>query len=131
MSTAEFGSLTLLLLVVLTFAHLLGHLFIKLRQPRVVGEILAGVVLGPSIFGHFFPHLAARIFTGNNSPGAGDHHAITGNHDCWIRHTGACGLLRDRVDDHDPALLAINLVVTVGWTLTFLSWRKDKLEEQG
>jgi Kef-type K+ transport system membrane component KefB len=76
MSTAEFGSLTLLLLVVLTFAHLLGHLFIKLRQPRVVGEILAGVVLGPSILGHFFPHLAARIFTSNNSPGAGDHHAV-------------------------------------------------------
>jgi hypothetical protein len=31
----------------------------------------------------------------------------------------------------DPALLAINLVVTVGWTLTFLSWRKDKAEERG
>ena len=26
----------------------------------------------------------------------------------------------------DPALLAINLVVIVGWALTFLSWRKDK-----
>ena len=31
----------------------------------------------------------------------------------------------------DPALLAINLVVTVGWTLTFLSWRKDKADERG
>jgi O-antigen/teichoic acid export membrane protein len=31
----------------------------------------------------------------------------------------------------DPALLAINLVVTVGWALTFLSWRKDKAEERG
>jgi hypothetical protein len=31
----------------------------------------------------------------------------------------------------DPALLVINLVVTVGWTLTFLSWRKDKAEERG
>ena len=30
----------------------------------------------------------------------------------------------------DPALLAINLVVTVGWALTFLSWRKDKAEER-
>jgi len=28
-------------------------------------------------------------------------------------------------------LLAINLVVTVGWALTFLSWRKDKAEERG
>ena len=31
----------------------------------------------------------------------------------------------------DPALLAINLVVTVGWTLTFLSWRKDRAEQRG
>jgi hypothetical protein len=30
----------------------------------------------------------------------------------------------------DPALLAINLVVIVGWALTFLSWRKDKAEER-
>ena len=31
----------------------------------------------------------------------------------------------------DPALLAISLVVIVGWALTFLSWRKDKAEECG
>jgi|GEM_PF-3117761 len=31
----------------------------------------------------------------------------------------------------DPALLTINLVVTVGWTLTFLSWRKDRTEARG
>ena len=31
----------------------------------------------------------------------------------------------------DPALLAVNLVVTVGWALTFLSWRSDKAEERG
>ena len=31
----------------------------------------------------------------------------------------------------DPALLVINLVVAVGFTLTFLSWRKDKAEERG
>ena len=31
----------------------------------------------------------------------------------------------------DPALVAINLVVTVGWALTFLSWRKDEAEERG
>ena len=31
----------------------------------------------------------------------------------------------------DPALLAISLVVAVGWTLTFLSWRKDTAEQRG
>ena len=31
----------------------------------------------------------------------------------------------------DPALLAISLVVIVGWTLTFLSRRKDTAEQRG
>ncbi|MEZ0353377.1 cation:proton antiporter [Mycobacterium sp. pR1184] len=41
--------MTLLLLVGL--AQLLGYLFMKLRQPKVVGEILAGIVLGPALLG--------------------------------------------------------------------------------
>jgi Kef-type K+ transport system membrane component KefB len=42
---------TLLLLVGL--AQLLGCLFVKLRQPKVIGEILAGIVLGPALIGRF------------------------------------------------------------------------------
>jgi Kef-type K+ transport system membrane component KefB len=73
MSTAEFGSLTLLLLVVVTAAQLLGHLFAKLRQPRVVGEILAGVLLGPSLLGRLAPSLSTKIFVGNSGS---DHLAV-------------------------------------------------------
>jgi Kef-type K+ transport system membrane component KefB len=32
-------------------AQLLGYFFVRLRQPKVVGEILAGVVLGPALVG--------------------------------------------------------------------------------
>jgi Kef-type K+ transport system membrane component KefB len=32
-------------------AQLLGYLFVKLGQPKVIGEILAGVVLGPALLG--------------------------------------------------------------------------------
>jgi Kef-type K+ transport system membrane component KefB len=45
------GPLILFLAILLTSAHLLGHLFTRLRQPRVIGEILAGILLGPFVLG--------------------------------------------------------------------------------
>jgi Kef-type K+ transport system membrane component KefB len=32
-------------------AQLLGYVFVRLRQPKVIGEILAGIVLGPAVLG--------------------------------------------------------------------------------
>src|SRR5438270_11746884 len=61
MSNTEFGSLTLFLFLLLALARILGNLFARWRQPRVVGEILAGVLLGPSLLGHFAPALAAAL----------------------------------------------------------------------
>jgi Kef-type K+ transport system membrane component KefB len=52
MSSQEFGSLSLLVALLLASAHVLGLLFTRLRQPRVVGEILAGLLLGPSVLGY-------------------------------------------------------------------------------
>ncbi len=69
MSTADFGSLTLVLFVLITLAHILGYISVKLRQPRVLGEIMAGVLLGPSILGHFVPELAANLSNTHISPG--------------------------------------------------------------
>jgi len=39
-------------LLFISAAHLLGLMFVRLRQPRVIGEILAGVLLGPTLLGH-------------------------------------------------------------------------------
>ena len=61
MSTTEFGCLTFQLLLLITTAHLLGHLFARWRQPRVIGEILAGVLLGPSLVAHLPVGLANFI----------------------------------------------------------------------
>jgi Kef-type K+ transport system membrane component KefB len=41
--------LDIFLIVVL--ARILGNLFLKISQPRVVGEILAGILLGPTLLG--------------------------------------------------------------------------------
>src|SRR5579884_841019 len=45
------GPLIFFIAILLTSAHLLGHLFARLRQPRVIGEILAGILLGPFVLG--------------------------------------------------------------------------------
>ena len=51
MSNSDLTSILFLLLLLVGLAQLLGSLFVKLRQPRVVGEILAGIVLGPALIG--------------------------------------------------------------------------------
>src|SRR4051812_11210350 len=53
MSNSEIGHLIFLLFLLVAAAHLLGYVFVRLRQPRVIGEILAGVILGPAILGRF------------------------------------------------------------------------------
>ncbi|HUK46313.1 MAG TPA: cation:proton antiporter [Terriglobales bacterium] len=59
MSDAALTQVLLVLLLLVGFAQLLGYLFVRLRQPKVVGEILAGIVLGPALLGRFpyFAHL--------------------------------------------------------------------------
>jgi len=49
MSNSDLTSVLLLLLLLVALAHVLGYLFVKLRQPKVVGEIMAGVLLGPAV----------------------------------------------------------------------------------
>jgi Kef-type K+ transport system membrane component KefB len=44
-------SLLSTLLVVVVAARLLGRLFARYNQPEMVGEILAGILLGPAVFG--------------------------------------------------------------------------------
>ena len=61
MSEADFGSLALLLFLLIAAAHVLGYLFTRLRQPRVIGEILAGVLLGPSLLGRFLPFAGTGV----------------------------------------------------------------------
>jgi len=51
MANTNLTSVLFVLLLLVTLAQLLGWLFVKLRQPKVVGEILAGIVLGPAFIG--------------------------------------------------------------------------------
>src|ERR1700758_3550178 len=51
MSNAQLTQVLFALLLLVGLAQMVGYLFVKLRQPKVVGEILAGVVLGPALLG--------------------------------------------------------------------------------
>ena len=51
MSNSDLTSILLILLLLVGLAQLLGYLFTRLRQPKVVGEMLAGILLGPTVVG--------------------------------------------------------------------------------
>jgi Kef-type K+ transport system membrane component KefB len=49
--------------VILAVCRLVGWIGQKyLHQPQVVGEMIAGVILGPSLFGLFLPEIQAAVF---------------------------------------------------------------------
>jgi Kef-type K+ transport system membrane component KefB len=54
--------LILQILSIILVARLFGWLMIKIGQPTVVGEIIAGIVLGPSLLGLFFPQFSSFLF---------------------------------------------------------------------
>lgn len=57
------------LAVLIGTARLFGELAQRLQQPAVLGELLAGVLLGPTVFGWLAPSWQQRLFptTGNNA----------------------------------------------------------------
>jgi Kef-type K+ transport system membrane component KefB len=50
-SNSDLASVLFILLLLVGLSQLLGYFFAKLRQPKVIGEIMAGVVLGPALIG--------------------------------------------------------------------------------
>jgi len=48
--------------VILISARILGELCRKYKQPAVIGEIIAGIILGPSLFGWLFPAQFSYVF---------------------------------------------------------------------
>ena len=50
------------IIAVLPMVRLFGFLFKHIGQPGVIGEIVAGIVLGPSVLGYFFPDVFQALF---------------------------------------------------------------------
>lgn len=65
----QIGTLLLALGLLIGCARLLGEIARRWHQPAVLGELLAGVLLGPTVFGQFAPDLQRVLFpaTGLNA----------------------------------------------------------------
>ena len=55
-------TLVLQIAVILAACRMMGSLFKNMHQPRVVGEMFAGILLGPSLLGWIAPHFSAYLF---------------------------------------------------------------------
>lgn len=55
--------LLLQIISILIVSRIFSFIFVKIGQPTVIGEILAGIVLGPSLLGYYFPDAFHFLFT--------------------------------------------------------------------
>ncbi len=62
LSESQLHVLLLQLYLLYTCARVFGEVFRRWHQPPIVGELLAGVVLGPTLFGRFWPSGYAAVF---------------------------------------------------------------------
>jgi Kef-type K+ transport system membrane component KefB len=58
----------LALVVIIVVARILGALFRRLNLPQVMGEVVAGILLGPSFLGLLAPEVASRILPVSTAP---------------------------------------------------------------
>src|SRR5215211_3952721 len=71
LSGADLVHLIVAGVLLLVTAHGLGLVFARMRQPRVAGEILGGLLLGPTLFGQVAPDWQAAVFRSNRATEVG------------------------------------------------------------
>lgn len=62
LSTSEISITFLALFLLLFFAYIFGKLFELIKAPKVVGEIVGGMIIGGSCIGYLFPEFFNSIF---------------------------------------------------------------------
>lgn len=70
MNHVQLIQLFLCLGIMLLSGRLLGEFFRKLKMPIVVGELIAGIILGPTVLGQYYPELNETIFTTKGTVGS-------------------------------------------------------------
>lgn len=62
LATTDLARVLVAVCLLVLLAHLLGHVFSIFRQPPVIGEILAGLLLGPTVLGAVAPAVERAMF---------------------------------------------------------------------
>ena len=65
------ASVLLALVVVIVTARAVGTFFAWMRQPPVIGEVIAGILLGPSLLGRLAPEVSCYVFRPEMLPSLG------------------------------------------------------------
>ncbi len=77
LTPAEITTLLAGFALMLAVARAFGEIFNHFRQPAIVGEILAGILLGPTVFGALFPGTFSAIFPATGPVAIAYHTVIT------------------------------------------------------
>ncbi len=62
LSPEEIASYLTQLAVLLAVSYIGGQIMKRFKQPALVGNILGGMLIGPSVLGHWLPKLQLSIF---------------------------------------------------------------------
>ncbi|MFJ7271056.1 cation:proton antiporter [Streptomyces sp. NPDC099050] len=71
MSQIDLFRILAALALLLAAAHLTGRLFARFRQPPVIGEILGGLLLGPTVLGQLLPEAQHWLFPAQGPSASG------------------------------------------------------------
>ena len=65
---SEITLLLIQIIVILLTARIIGWAFRKIHQPQVIGEMMAGILLGPSLLGWVAPNVSGLLFPTSSLP---------------------------------------------------------------
>ncbi len=71
MSSLTHSDITIILIglgMLLIAGRVFGEIATRLRQPAIIGEIIAGIVLGPTVLGRLAPELMEYLFPSSGNP---------------------------------------------------------------
>ena len=63
-----FPQILLALVAIVVAARAVGMVFARIHQPPVMGEVVAGILVGPSFLGYVAPGISGQLFPGAINP---------------------------------------------------------------